>query len=264
MTDDPTTARRRIRRAQKDRAEARSTALSADCPIHDAVRPCLTGVTYLARRDPLPPLDVVYEHARSLLSHAKVRLDGLSLEPADTQDVYYALVAYIDEVLQSEPGPLKEFWQAHLLQLLHFGETRAGEGFFHRLERASSDGRLLVVRVYYVCLLLGFRGIYHAHGDLERENLIVRVRETLLRHDGLSGAATLAPHGARPHEPGTDRTRNWLLQSVAAAAMTLAALWYVGLVFVVDARAESLRSVLRSAYEDLTTGRVGADSWEGQ
>jgi type VI secretion system protein ImpK len=263
MSDDADT-RRRVRRARKERAELRALEVSSQGPIHDAVRPCLTGITYLARRDPTPPLDVVYEHARALLARAKVQLDGLSLEPADTQDVYYALVAYIDEALQSEPGPLKEFWQAHLLQLEHFGETRAGEGFFARLERASNDGRLPVVRVYYVCLLLGFRGIYDAHGELERENLIARVREALGEHDSLTDGRSLAPYGARPIEPGVDRRRNWLLQSVAVTAMTLAGLWYVGLIFVVDARAESLREALTSAYQDLTTGSLGAEQWGGE
>jgi len=277
MIDAEQPTHRRVRAARKPRSEVSPTRASRrldthahdslDASIHDAIRPCLTGITYLARRDPLPPLDVVYEHARSYLSRAKLRLDGLALDPADTQDMYYALVAYIDEVLQAEPGPLEEFWQAHLLQLEHFGETRAGEGFFERLERASSDGRMSVLRVYYVCLLLGFRGIYGAHGELERENLIVRVRETLGELGESAAeprAGALSPYGARPHEPGADRRRNWLLQGVAVSAMTLAALWYVGLVFVVDARAQSLRALLNDAYEDLTTGRVGAEQWEGE
>jgi type VI secretion system protein ImpK len=264
MSEDDPITRRRVRSARKERAAGPALELHAEGAVHDAVRPCLTGVTYLARRDPLPPLDVVYEHARTLLSRAKLRLDGLSLAPADAEDVYYALVAYIDEVLQATPGPLKEFWQAHLLQLEHFGETRAGEGFFERLERAHNDGRLLALRVYYVCLLLGFRGIYGAHGELERENLIARVCESLGEARGALEARVLAPHGARPHEPGIDRRRNWLLQGVAVGALSMAALWYVGLLFVVDARAESLRDALTGAYQDLTTGRPGAEAWEGE
>jgi type VI secretion system protein ImpK len=261
MTDQINLAARRVRSARPGRAHARPSEPALQGSLHDAVRPCLTGVTYLVRRDPLPPLDVVYEHAHLLLARAKLRLDGLALDPLDAQDAYYALIAYIDEVLQSKPGPLEEFWQAHLLQLEHFGETRAGEGFFTRLERACSDGRLAAVRVYYVCLLLGFRGIYDAHGELERQNLIARVRELLGASSSAAGEPLLAPYGARPHEPGVDRTRNWLVQSVAMTAMALAALWYLSLVYVVAARADGLRSALESAHQALVLGR-DAPPWE--
>lgn len=254
-------ARRRVRRARTAQA-GNAGAASLHGPIHDAVRPCLADITYLARRDPKPPNDVVFDHARAALQRAKLRLDGLGLAPRDAQDVFYALVAYIDEALQAEPGPLEEFWQAHLLQLEHFGETRAGEGFFERLERARSEGRLAVVRVYYVCLLLGFRGIYGQHGELERENLIASVRAALGEHDDLLAARALSPFGARPDEPGIDRRRTRLLQSVAGAALAMAVLWYLGLAFVVDAQAHVVTEALSAAHADLRAGGPAGQALE--
>jgi len=258
----PDQARRRVKRLRRERAVGEPLEMSIHGPIHDAVRPCLTEITYLAQRDPMPPNDVVYDFARTQLHRAKVRLDGLSLPPLDREDIHYALVAYIDEVLQARPE-LKEFWQAHLLQLEHFGETRAGEGFFDRLERAQSDARLPVLRVYYVCLLLGFRGIYGKHGDLERENLIARLRELLGESSDPLATRALSPFGARPDEPGADRRRNRLLQSVAVAAMTLSTLWYVALSFVVDAQAQSLVDALHGAYVDLKANVTGIEPLEG-
>ncbi|MET0339609.1 MAG: DotU family type IV/VI secretion system protein [Polyangiales bacterium] len=254
MNDDE--VKRRVRRARTSRAAAQTEAHGA---IHDAVRPCLADITYLARRAPMPPNDVVFDHARAALQKAKLRLDGLGLDPRDREDVFYGLVAYIDEALQAEPGPLKEFWQAHLLQLEHFGETRAGEGFFERLARARGERRQQVVRAYYVCLLLGFRGIYGHHGELERENLIASVRDTLGAHDDLLAARVLSPFGARPDEPGIDRHMSRLVQSVAGAALAMAALWYVGLLFVVDARAHTLTEQLTSALADLRAGEQGEE-----
>lgn len=227
-------------------------------PVNDAVRPCLVEIAALCQRGRMPPPDVAYEHARRLLNEAKERLDALGLPPEDVRDIHYALVAFIDEAMQLDGGPLEEFWQAHLLQLEHYGETTAGEGFFQRLSALMETGRLPVLRVYYLCLLFGFHGIYAHHGELERENLIDMVRQALGEHDGALSADILSPFGPRPDEPGSDRHRNRLLQWLAALSAVMSAVWYLGTVFVVDAQARALGDALRHAYEDLRLGLVVA------
>lgn len=254
LRDDP----RGVRRARKRRDRERPNGLPA-ASVDDAVRSCLTGITYLVRRDPLPPLDVIYGYARSSLQSARLKLEGLPIGERDMQDIYYALVAYIDEVMQTEDGALKEFWQAHLLQLEYFGETRAGEGFFDRLERARSEERRQVVRVYYVCLLLGFRGVYQTLGDLERENLIVTLRDTLGASDPAHGLHKLSPFGERPNEPGLDRRRNALLDAIAVCSLVLSIVFYAGLYLVTDARTEGVIAQLTSAYEDLAAPPARAE-----
>jgi type VI secretion system protein ImpK len=166
--------------------------------------------------------------------------------------VFYALVAFVDEAMQADQGPLKDFWQAHLLQLELFGETRAGEGFYDRLARAQSQRRLGTLRVYYLCLLFGFQGIYAHHGELERENLMESVREAL--GIALEDHALLAPYGLRPDEPAADDRRNRLLQWLAAAAATFAVVWYLGIAFSIDARARLLIEALSHASDDVIAG----------
>jgi type IV/VI secretion system ImpK/VasF family protein len=249
--------RRRVQRARTERArvrpapEAAAALSSVYRPIHDAVRPCLVEIAYLGRRARKPPIDVTFDHVRVHLGKAKERLEKLSLAPEDVRDIYYALVAFIDEVMQADPGPLQEFWEAHLLQLEIFGETRAGEGFFERLESAQQNGRLGVLWVYHVCLLFGFHGVYGRHGELERENLIEVVAHAL--GEG-ARPQPLAPFGKRPEEPYADRERNRLLQALAGIAAVTSVVWYLGLLFAVDAQARMLEEQLQRAREDVGSG----------
>jgi type VI secretion system protein ImpK len=229
--------------------------------VNDIVRPCLITVTQLhaLKRERKPPPEMAYQNVRNLLSSTVRKLEGIGLPPEDVQDIRYALVAFVDELMQADPGPLREFWVSHLLQLEFFGETRAGEGFFERLEKLKSARKGPALRVYYLCLLFGFHGIYGQHGELERENLIVGVQSSLSDCGGLVGEPNLSPHGHRPDEPGIDRERNRLLQFLAVAAAVMAVVWYVGLVFTVDAQEHTLNEILQNSYEDLKAGLSGSD-----
>jgi type VI secretion system protein ImpK len=246
---------RRVRRKRALRAAAPAQRLeSPERPLHEAVRPLLVELSYLRRRENMPPADVLFEYARKQLNRSRAKLQELGMPAEDVTDAYYALVAFVDEAMQADQGPLKDFWQAHLLQLELFGETRAGEGFFDRLARARDERRLPVLRVYYLCLLFGFCGIYAQHGELERENLMESLRETLgiPRDDG----APLAPFGARPDEPAADADRNRLLQWLAWSAAALAVIWYAGVAFNVNANARASIAALSRAADDITQSFV--------
>jgi type VI secretion system protein ImpK len=251
--------RARAGRATKQHAGRGETLATLQRPLNDAVRPCLVELTYLSSRERKTPPDVAYTHARKLLQSTKTQLEALALPPADVGDIHYALVAFADEVMQLHPGPLKEFWRAHLLQLELYGETRAGEGFFERLQQAKQDRRLGVLRVYHLCLVFGFHGIYSQHGELERENLLDEVRLLLGDRKTSRSAARLAPFGARPAEPGVDRVRNRLLLWLAAGTAMASAAWYVGIAFTLDAQQRTLQEAIRRAYEDLRVGLVASD-----
>ncbi|HET6335152.1 MAG TPA: DotU family type IV/VI secretion system protein [Polyangiales bacterium] len=250
---------RRVKRKQAARSEARLERLeSPERPVHEAIRPLLVELAYLRQREQLPPADVLFEYARTQLNKVRAKLEELGLPPEDIQDIHYALVAFVDEAMQADQGPLKDFWQAHLLQLELFGETRAGEGFYDRLTHLQAERRVAALRVYYLCLLFGFQGIYAHHGELERENLVESIRETLgiAIHDRIP----LAPFGARPDEPAADKQRNRVLEWLAISAAGLAVVWYVGIAFSVDARARVLTDSLSRTAEDVAASVVGKTS----
>lgn len=99
----------------------------------------------------------------------------------DVIDMTYAIVALADEFALHKAGSIRDFWMQRPLQLHYFNENLAGEGFFHRLNAVLSDpSRSDILRVYYVCLLLGFQGQYAIRGgELELDAIIRRVKETL-------------------------------------------------------------------------------------
>ena len=102
-------------------------------------------------------------------------------DEVDVVDMAYAVVALADEFALHKGGAIRDFWMQRPLQLHYFNENLAGEGFFHRLNAVMNDpGRVDILRVYYVCLLLGFQGQYAIRGgELELDTIIRRVKEAL-------------------------------------------------------------------------------------
>lgn len=242
---------RRVRtKIKKLRVE--ETLASLQQPVNEVVRPCLAGLVYLSADSRKMPPDVAYTHVRKLLVQTKAKLQGLGLRAEDAEDIHYALVAFADEVMQQQSPAMTEFWRAHLLQLELYGETRAGEGFFNRLQKAKDENRLAALRVFQLCLLFGFYGIYGEHGELERENLVEELRSALGEEKGRQ--ITLAPHGGRPDEPTLDRVRNRLLLWLGAVAALGAVAWYVGIAFTLNAQANLLQEAVHQAARDLEVG----------
>lgn len=122
----------------------------------------------------------------------------------DCDDVKFALVAFIDEVVLSPSNnfPLRDEWEQTPLQLEFFGEHLAGVKFFERLEAAAREieGRADVVEVYYLCLLFGYRGKYNiSFLEGERVNIIKAVAQRL------RDAGRLVPNVLSPHWQATDQ-----------------------------------------------------------
>jgi type VI secretion system protein ImpK len=120
------------------------------------------------------------------------------------RDVEFALVAFIDETMLSQKFDFKgrSEWEIKPLQLIYFQEHLAGEKFFERLDAtlAEGDEGADVAEVYYVCLLLGFKGKYNFY--LLEEQL----RQTIKRTgDSLRAAGRLRPNALSSHWRATDQ-----------------------------------------------------------
>ena len=124
-------------------------------------------------------------------AHAYGKIPGL------VSEAKYAFCALFDEAVLSTGGEFAERWSGAPLQLQHFGEHLAGEGFFNHLDRLRLDPvqNLEVMEVYYTCLLLGFKGKYLLESPELLDLLISRLRQEILQAKG--GQASFAPH-ARP------------------------------------------------------------------
>jgi type VI secretion system protein ImpK len=128
-------------------------------------------------------LQPAYEQVRgtisNLLRQQEAEADGLGILKQDFQDARFAVVAWTDErVLNNRAWEHYSRWRALPLQFELYQTRNAGEEFFERLERLRADQQE-IREVYYVCLGLGFRGMY---GHPEDEPRLHQIRQEQVRH----------------------------------------------------------------------------------
>jgi type VI secretion system protein ImpK len=175
--------------------------------------------------------ELVHQQLSVYVEHAARAASRMGFSQQDVDDMRYALVALVDEIVLQKGGPLRDFWLPRLLQLRYFNENVAGTAFFERLDGIRRDpARSEVLRVYYLCLLFGFQGKYRVRGgQIELADLIDRVKQELLRAKVIPTELPLSPHGGRPYEAIADAQRNSLLIWLSVAAATASFVLYLWL-----------------------------------
>jgi len=118
------------------------------------------------------------------------------------EDARFALVAFADETVLAGGGAMRQEWERYPLQLEYFKEAFAGTKFFDRLERLlkQPEQQADVIEVYYLCLILGFKGKYHIYLEDQLPGVITNVAEHLRRVGRLRPAA-LSPHWKATDQP---------------------------------------------------------------
>ena len=89
----------------------------------------------------------------------------------------FALASFVDETVLTNNFPLRDEWEKNPLQLEYFGEQLAGNKFFDKLNAMIKqiEQTADAVEIYYVCMLLGFKGRY---GVYEQEKLLAIMQST--------------------------------------------------------------------------------------
>jgi type VI secretion system protein ImpK len=205
--------------------------------VNEATKDCFDTIIQLrhAEASTIPPPEKLNHELRGVVDEVHRRAAILGFSHQDAQDIVYALVALLDEVVLSKPEPYRQFWMSNLLQLYYFKETIAGDGFFDSLNVIRKDPhRVEILRVYYLCLLFGFQGHYRIRGaDLELMTLIDTVQKELERAQPFD-FDVLSPHGERPSENLALARRRVSLMSVALAAVVLALIFYGALYLILE------------------------------
>lgn len=111
--------------------------------------------------------------------------ENLTWQQVDNKDIdlaKYALASFVDEVVLLSSWQGKNEWMAQTLQWQYFGEHGAGEGFFSHLSELRQQGadKIDILEIYYLCLQLGFQGIYRIH-DTEKLNPLKRELKLCIR-----------------------------------------------------------------------------------
>ena len=78
----------------------------------------------------------------------------------DWQLSRYALVAWIDDVLIEAPWEGRQWWEENALEVEIFNTRDAYTAFYAKAAEAATLTQKNALEVFYVCVVLGFRGLY--------------------------------------------------------------------------------------------------------
>jgi type VI secretion system protein ImpK len=136
------------------------------------------------------------------LKELEVEGDNLGYKERQVQDAKFALAAFVDETVLTARFPMREDWEKHPLQLEYFGEHLAGVTFFNRLDELlkSPANEADAIEVYYLCLVLGYKGKYKIYYEDQLKMVIEQVAEALRRANRLRDGA-LSPHWRVTDQP---------------------------------------------------------------
>jgi type VI secretion system protein ImpK len=147
----------------------------------------------------------------------------------------------------SSGNPVFANWPRLPLQAELFGHQLAGEIFFQELQKAltRNDSQEVadLLEVYYLCLLLGFKGRYAAGGDLR--GIMSSIQEKIRRVRGPAGP--LSPRGAIPADAvrvvNSDRWSR-RLGKIAIVTVALAVVAFVAFKIMLMSGASSLSALV--------------------
>ena len=207
----------------------------------------------------------LHDGVQALFKHFEEQARAQNLNPDDVSLAKYGLAAFMDETVLNSPWPYKDRWADNPLQLDYFGTYLAGEIFFDKLEelRAAGGARPDLLEIYYLCLLLGFRGKYGVSGEEKLKVLVDQVGAELKRVKPES-TADLSPHWSLPDEPLSpqgDRLPRWVVWSCYGLAALFLVI-YVVLFFKVRHDADSLKERIQGQSALLSFGPLPSSACE--
>jgi type VI secretion system protein ImpK len=106
--------------------------------------------------------------------------DAASAQLGQTPDwtdlARYAIYGWIDsELAKVRPWEGREWWHSHSLELDYWGQGLANVVFFERAKEAAKLPSKDALEVFYVCVVLGFRGFYENLPEADKVRIIESV-----------------------------------------------------------------------------------------
>ena len=127
----------------------------------EAVDPIFLYVLHLLERIDDGQAVSPQEEQRLIESLIRQADEMLGLNSAEWHQAKYALVAWIDEMLvDAHVWPGLDWWRENVLEWNLFKTRRCNEMFYVRANESVNQSAFDALEVYYVCVLLGFRGLY--------------------------------------------------------------------------------------------------------
>ncbi|MEN8141300.1 MAG: type IVB secretion system protein IcmH/DotU [Thermodesulfobacteriota bacterium] len=164
----------------------------------------------------------------------------------------YALAAYVDETVLGSSWSGRLNWMSNPLQLEMFGTHEAGEFFFEKLNTLRQGGEINadLLELYYICLQLGFEGIYKMRGLEQLTALQVDLRGQIDHYRGMVDPV-ISLDGV-PKAGVLNRVRRevpyWVIGVVCVSTIFFT---YIGYSVVVHRAMDSSLTVISASNEDI-------------
>jgi len=215
--------------------------------LADVCSECFTLILHLRAVREFGDPEILRRRIKDLLD--KIERDGRRSEvsPDGIQMAKFALVAFIDESIFTSEWSRRESWRANPLQYELYGRFDAGEEFFRRVDqlRQRTQENAQVLEIFYLCLVLGFKGRYQLFEQEKLRQLIGELHADLRRVVG-KPTNVLSPHG-RQRDEIVDVVANeiptWVI-GVAAAGIAL--LIYVVMSFIISGTAKDVAQMIEA------------------
>jgi len=206
---------------------------------------CLALILQLRRLSDFGDRTVLRQRVRELLHQVERDARDAGYAEEDIRLAVYALIAFLDETIIASEWSQKEDWLANPLQLESYARFDAGEEFFVQLEklRQRPSAHASVLKIYYLCMALGFKGKYQL---LEKEKLRQMIEDTYADLTSVKGKPTevLSPHGSRKDEIVSVVARDVPLWVMGVFALALGFGFYLVMTLLVSQAANTAIQVM--------------------
>jgi type VI secretion system protein ImpK len=199
-------------------------------------------------RQAVSSADSFREHMRNALRTASQEAVQKGYNVDDVKLAAFAVVAFLDESVLASSIPVFSTWSRLPFQEELFGQHMGGEAFFQYVQqllaRRDCAEAADILEVFYLSLLLGYRGRYGMGSSGELRGVMDSIREKIHRIRGSN--APLSPQWAIPSEAAPPkRSDPWvsriMIAAVAATAITLVA--YAAFIFGLISGASTLHGI---------------------
>jgi type VI secretion system protein ImpK len=155
---------------------------------------------------------------------------ALGIDERDTRLAAFALVAFADETIAEAGWIDRAQWP--FLQYEYFNTRRAGEQFFEQLQQIQGKkydyaiwkdpAKAQLLEVYYLCLLLGFRGAWAFDPPLRVKHELEQIQRHVRARPIGPLAPNVVPRAYRNSLHGT--AKGWMWLAIVIQLMLLAGL----------------------------------------
>ena len=202
------------------------------------------------RASQLVPSSEMRQTVASWLKELEARGQQLGFKEPQLQNTKFALAAFVDETVMAGGHAIRNEWERFPLQLEYFQEQFAGVKFFERMDvlLKNAESEADVLEVYYLCLLLGFKGKYHIYLEDQLPGVLQNVAEHL-RRVGRLRESVLSPHWklndqpVPPPETKVPVLPAWV-KMVAALSLGIVALSYLFFQLLLTTHANEVKQLL--------------------